>query len=77
MSDQTNEKVSLKDLYWRVPAIAFCVWLAVSCAFAASSMEPLGVKIGAFISGVLWTSLGGSLVKASVKISMLPKDDEE
>jgi hypothetical protein len=77
VSSPTKDKVPLKDLLWRVPAIGFCVWLAVACVLATDKVEAFGVKAAVFISAVLWLSLAGILVKAGVTFSSTPKDEDE
>ena len=67
----------MKDLLWRVPAIGFCVWLAVSCILGTDKVPGFGVKAALFISAVLWLALAGILVKATVTFSSIPKDESE
>ena len=76
MSAPTGEKVSMKDLLWRVPSIGFCVWLAVSCVLATDKVPAFGAKAAVFLSAVFWLALAGTLVKASVSFSVTPKDEE-
>ena len=76
MSDPKTEKVPMKDLFWRIPAIGFCVWLAVSCILATDKIPTIGVKAAVFISAVFWLALAGILVKATVRYTSTPMGEE-
>lgn len=77
MSTPVQDKVPLKDLLWRVPAIGFCVWLAVACVLGTDMVPTLGLKAALFISSVFWLALAGILVKATVTFTSTPKDESE
>lgn len=67
----------MKDLIWRVPAIGFCVWLAVACIMGTDKVPGLGVKAALLISAALWLAMAGILVRAQVRFSSTPIDEEE
>lgn len=66
----------MKDLIWRIPTIGFCVWLAVSCILATDKIPSIWAKVAVFISAVLWLALAGIMVKAQVRWSSTPIDEE-
>lgn len=69
----------MKDLLWRVPSIGFCVWLAVACVLGTDAVKTLGLKAALFVSAVVWLTMAGLLVRATVTFTSTSKDsgDEE
>jgi len=58
----------VRDLVWRVPAIAACVWLCVG-TYTAIENQPLVVQIPLTVSTMWWGSLAVLLVDIKIQIS--------
>lgn len=70
MSTPSGDRVPVWDLIWRLPVMAFCMWLAMANYTSVSMASPLWVNAPLLLSGLWWNFLAGMMVsmKATVTI---------